>query len=45
MCMIHAHAMPLPVLDWLASRGLADLADVDSRFVRLDVVIGVAVAP
>ena len=37
---IHAHAMPMPVLEWLAGEGLADLTDVDltasSGIVRLD---------
>jgi len=37
---IHTHAMPLPVLEWLASEGLADLEGVDrsatSGIVRLD---------
>jgi aminocarboxymuconate-semialdehyde decarboxylase len=33
---VHAHAMPLPLLEWLADRGLADLADVPEGIVRLD---------
>jgi aminocarboxymuconate-semialdehyde decarboxylase len=33
---VHAHAMPLPLLEWLAGRGLADLAEVPSEVVRLD---------
>lgn len=33
---VHAHAMPMPLLRWLAGRGLADLSGVDSGIVRLD---------
>ena len=33
---VHAHAMPLPLLERLADRGLADLADVPAGIVRLD---------
>lgn len=33
---VHAHAMPLPVLHWLAGRGLADLTGLDEGIVRLD---------
>ena len=37
---MHAHAMPMPVLEWLATQGLADLSDVDrsaaAGVVRLD---------
>jgi aminocarboxymuconate-semialdehyde decarboxylase len=33
---VHAHAMPMPLLAWLADRGLADLSDVPSEVVRLD---------
>lgn len=32
----HQHAMPLPVLEWLAARGDADLAGLDSGYVQLD---------
>ena len=33
---VHAHAMPLPLLQWLADRGLADLDGVPEGIVRLD---------
>nr|WP_239022336.1 amidohydrolase family protein [Raineyella fluvialis] len=33
---VHAHAMPLPVLRWLAEEGLADLSRVEERIVVLD---------
>jgi aminocarboxymuconate-semialdehyde decarboxylase len=33
---VHAHAMPLPLLEWLAERGLADLSGVSGGVVRLD---------
>jgi aminocarboxymuconate-semialdehyde decarboxylase len=33
---VHAHAMPLPLLERLAHRGLADLAAVPDGIVRLD---------
>src|SRR5262245_26876459 len=33
---VHAHAMPLPLLQRLADRGLADLAGVAEQVVRLD---------
>jgi aminocarboxymuconate-semialdehyde decarboxylase len=33
---VHAHAMPMPLLAWLADRGLADLSDVPSEVIRLD---------
>src|SRR5687768_7074939 len=33
---VHAHAMPLPLLQRLADRDLADLAEVPSGIVRLD---------
>jgi aminocarboxymuconate-semialdehyde decarboxylase len=33
---VHAHAMPLPLLERLAERGLADLAGVPDGIVRLD---------
>lgn len=37
---VHAHAMPMPVLEWLAGQGLADLSEVDrqasSGIIRLD---------
>jgi aminocarboxymuconate-semialdehyde decarboxylase len=33
---VHAHAMPLPLLRWLAERGLADLASALPSVVRLD---------
>jgi len=33
---VHAHAMPMPLLAWLASRGLADLSGVAGEIIRLD---------
>lgn len=33
---VHAHAMPMPLLRWLADRGLADLENLASDVVRLD---------
>ena len=33
---IHAHAMPLSVLQWLESEGLADLSDAERQIVRID---------
>src|SRR3954452_2171344 len=33
---VHAHAMPLPLLQRLADRGLADLPEVPAGIVRLD---------
>lgn len=33
---VHAHAMPLPLLQWLADGGLADLGGVHDGIVRLD---------
>ena len=33
---VHAHAMPMPLLRWLADRGLADLAALPDRVVLLD---------
>jgi aminocarboxymuconate-semialdehyde decarboxylase len=33
---IHGHAMPLPALQWLESRALADLSDVGAGVVRID---------
>jgi aminocarboxymuconate-semialdehyde decarboxylase len=33
---VHAHAMPLPLLQWLAADGLADLGGVPDGIVRLD---------
>lgn len=33
---VHAHAMPLAVLTWLAGRGLADLTELRHGVVRLD---------
>ncbi len=33
---VHAHAMPLPLLERLAGRGLADLGGVPDGIVRLD---------
>ncbi|SDB89766.1 aminocarboxymuconate-semialdehyde decarboxylase [Raineyella antarctica] len=33
---VHAHAMPMPVLDWLAEQGLADLSRVEQNVVVLD---------
>ena len=32
---VHSHAMPLPLLTWLAGRGLADVA-IEQDIVRLD---------
>lgn len=36
---IHAHAMPLPLLEWLADRGLADLTRLSERVVVIDPII------
>jgi aminocarboxymuconate-semialdehyde decarboxylase len=33
---VHAHAMPIPLLRWLADRGLADLSGLLNETVRLD---------
>jgi aminocarboxymuconate-semialdehyde decarboxylase len=33
---VHAHAMPMPLLEWLAQQGLADLTGVPNEIVRLD---------
>ena len=33
---IHAYAMPLPVLQWLADQGLADTSAVEEGIIRLD---------
>jgi aminocarboxymuconate-semialdehyde decarboxylase len=33
---VHAHAMPMPLLRWLAERGLADLSRVADEIVKLD---------
>lgn len=33
---VHTHAMPLPLLQWLASRGLADTTALDQGLVRID---------
>lgn len=33
---VHTHAMPMPLLRWLADRGLADLSQADAEVVRLD---------
>ena len=33
---VHAHAMPMPVLEWLAARDLADLSGVGAEVIRLD---------
>ena len=33
---VHAHAMPLPLLEWLSERGLADLSEASHEVVRLD---------
>jgi aminocarboxymuconate-semialdehyde decarboxylase len=33
---VHTHAMPLPLLEWLAERGLAELGGVADGVVRLD---------
>src|ERR1051325_1889141 len=32
---VHAHAMPMPLLRWLAKRGLADLSGLPQEIVRL----------
>jgi aminocarboxymuconate-semialdehyde decarboxylase len=40
---VHTHAMPMPLLRWLADRGMADLTGVPEGTVRLDpAVSGVA---
>lgn len=33
---VHSHAMPLPLLEWLAARDLADVSGVPNGIVRLD---------
>jgi aminocarboxymuconate-semialdehyde decarboxylase len=33
---VHSHAMPLPLLSWLAEQGLADVTEVEAEIVRLD---------
>ena len=33
---IHAHAMPLPLLRWLADQGLADTSAVEQEIIRID---------
>ncbi|WP_035758556.1 amidohydrolase family protein [Granulicoccus phenolivorans] len=33
---VHAHAMPLPILEWLVEQGLADLSGLSDGIVRLD---------
>ena len=33
---VHAHAMPMPLLQWLADRGLADVSRADAGVVLLD---------
>ena len=33
---VHAHAMPLPLLESLAERGLADVSGVPQGIIRLD---------
>lgn len=33
---VHAHAMPLPLLEWLAGQGLADLSRLPERIVVID---------
>jgi aminocarboxymuconate-semialdehyde decarboxylase len=33
---VHTHAMPMPVLRWLAERGLADLSGAAEEVIRLD---------
>lgn len=33
---VHSHAMPLPLLQWLASRDLADVSGVPAGIVKLD---------
>lgn len=36
---IHTHAMPLPLLEWLATVGLADLSDMAAGSVSIDPVV------
>jgi len=36
---VHAHAMPMPLLSWLADRGLADLSGVEQGVVRIDPMV------
>lgn len=33
---VHAHAMPMPLLCWLADLGLADVSDAAGEIIRLD---------
>ena len=33
---VHAHAMPLPMLRWLADQGLADTSEVEQEIIRID---------
>jgi aminocarboxymuconate-semialdehyde decarboxylase len=33
---VHAHAMPMPLLRWLAGLGLADISDAADEVIRLD---------
>lgn len=36
---IHTHAMPLPLLEWLGERGLADLSRIDEGMMLVDPVL------
>lgn len=36
---VHAHALPMPLLAWLAGRGLADLSGVADGVVRIDPMV------
>ena len=33
---VHAHAMPLPLLRWLADQGLADTSEVEKGIINID---------
>ena len=33
---VHSHAMPMPLLSWLAEHGLADVSEAEREVVRLD---------
>ena len=33
---VHAHAMPMPLLRWLADHGLADTSAVEQEIIRID---------
>jgi len=35
----HAHAMPMPLLSWMADRGHADLSGVEQGVVRIDPMV------